>query len=160
MASSIGVVERKRFFGQENDKVVVKWGSTVDGGKISEKYSKNVSGVELIIGPLQLTVTWYKIHHAGDKAMDWDIQNKENSSLTGSEVVLFGCSSAKRTLHHGGFCTTRPLAANGLLNNPWIVCNYEIVSLTTKYLDQYASGTQPARRAAPVAVSLCTKSIA
>ena len=89
MASSIGVVERKSFFGQENDKVVVKWGSTVDGGQIAEKYSKNVSGVELIIDPLQLTVTWYKIHHPREQAMDWDIQNKENSSLTGSEVVLF-----------------------------------------------------------------------
>ena len=33
--------------------------------------------------PLQLTVTWYKIRHAGEQATHWDIQNKENSSLTG-----------------------------------------------------------------------------
>ena len=33
--------------------------------------------------PLQLTVTWYKIRHAGDQTTHLDIQNKENSSLTG-----------------------------------------------------------------------------
>ena len=33
---------------------------------------------------LQLTVTWYKIHHAGEQVTHWDILNKENSSsLTG-----------------------------------------------------------------------------
>ena len=35
------------------------------------------------MGPLQLTVTWYKIRHAGEQAAHWDIQNKENSNLTG-----------------------------------------------------------------------------
>ena len=33
--------------------------------------------------PLQLTVTWYKIRHAREQATHWDIQNKENSNLTG-----------------------------------------------------------------------------
>ena len=35
------------------------------------------------MGPLQLTVTWYKVHHAGEQVAHWDIQNKENLSLTG-----------------------------------------------------------------------------
>ena len=34
------------------------------------------------MGPLQLAVTWYKIHHAGERATHWDIQNKENSNLS------------------------------------------------------------------------------
>ena len=32
------------------------------------------------MGPLQLAVTWYKIRHAGDQAVHWDIQNKATSS--------------------------------------------------------------------------------
>ena len=37
--------------------------------------------VLLCNGPsLQLTVTWYKIHHAGTQATHWDIQNKATSS--------------------------------------------------------------------------------
>ena len=32
-------------------------------------------------GPLQLAVTWYKIRHAVEQAMHWDIQNKENANL-------------------------------------------------------------------------------
>ena len=37
-----------------------------------------------ILGPLQLHValTWYKIHHAGEQATHWDIQNKENANLS------------------------------------------------------------------------------
>ena len=34
------------------------------------------------MGPLQLAVTWYKIHHAGEQATHWDIQNKENANLS------------------------------------------------------------------------------
>ena len=34
------------------------------------------------MGSLQLTVTWYKIHLAGEQATHWDILNKENSSET------------------------------------------------------------------------------
>ena len=33
-----------------------------------------------IMGPLQLAVTWYKIRHAGEQAVHWDIQNKATSS--------------------------------------------------------------------------------
>ena len=33
-------------------------------------------------GPLQLAVTWYKIHHAGEQATHWNIQNKENANLS------------------------------------------------------------------------------
>ena len=29
---------------------------------------------------LQLTVTWYKIRHAGEQATHWDVQNKENAN--------------------------------------------------------------------------------
>ena len=34
------------------------------------------------MGPLQLAVTWYKIHHAGEQATHWDIHNKENANLS------------------------------------------------------------------------------
>ena len=27
--------------------------------------------------PLRLTVSWYRIHHAGEQATHWDIQNKK-----------------------------------------------------------------------------------
>ena len=36
----------------------------------------------ITMGPLQLAVTWYKIHHAGEQATHWDIQNKENANLS------------------------------------------------------------------------------
>ena len=39
--------------------------------------------VALEMGPLQLTVTWYKIRHSREQATLWAIQNKENSNLTG-----------------------------------------------------------------------------
>ena len=29
------------------------------------------------MGLLQLTVTWYRIHHGGEQATHWDIQNKQ-----------------------------------------------------------------------------------
>ena len=32
------------------------------------------------MGSLQLAVTWYKIRHAGEQAVHWDIQNKVTSS--------------------------------------------------------------------------------
>ena len=32
------------------------------------------------MGHLQLAVTWYKIRHAGEQAVHWDIQNKATSS--------------------------------------------------------------------------------
>ena len=37
-------------------------------------------GLNFGMGPLQLTVTWYKIHHTGEQATHWDTQNKETSS--------------------------------------------------------------------------------
>ena len=36
--------------------------------------------VTLGMGPLQLAVTWYKIRHAGEQAVHWDIQTKATSS--------------------------------------------------------------------------------
>ena len=60
--------------------------------------------------------TRYKIHHAGEQATHWDIQNKENSSLTGrSHFVLDASCSAQLALQHGRFCTMWPLAAKGPL---------------------------------------------
>ena len=38
--------------------------------------------VQPSMGPLQLAVTWYKIHHAGEQAPQWDIHNKENANLS------------------------------------------------------------------------------
>ena len=34
------------------------------------------------MGPLQPMITWYRIHHAGEQATHWDIQNKENANLS------------------------------------------------------------------------------
>ena len=34
------------------------------------------------IGPLQDTITWYKIRHTGTQTSHWDIQNKEGLSLS------------------------------------------------------------------------------
>ena len=33
-----------------------------------------------LMDPLQLAVTWYKIRHAGEQAVHWDIRNKATSS--------------------------------------------------------------------------------
>ena len=38
------------------------------------------------MGPLQLAVTWYKIRHAGEQAVHWDIQNKATSS---KQICIF-----------------------------------------------------------------------
>ena len=37
-------------------------------------------GQQAIMAPLQRAVTWYKIRHAGEQAVHWDIQNKATSS--------------------------------------------------------------------------------
>ena len=39
-----------------------------------------ISAAVSVMGPLQLAVTWYKIRHAGEQAVHWDIQNKATSS--------------------------------------------------------------------------------
>ena len=41
-----------------------------------------VMGKVSVMGPLQLAVTWYKIRHAGEQAVHWDIHNKENANLS------------------------------------------------------------------------------
>ena len=38
--------------------------------------------IPVAMGPLQLAVTWYKIHHAGEQTTHWDIHNKENANLS------------------------------------------------------------------------------
>ena len=40
----------------------------------------NLIDIETSMGPLQLAVTWYKIRHAGEQAVHWDIHNKATSS--------------------------------------------------------------------------------
>ena len=46
------------------------------------------------IGPLHDPVTWYKITHAGEQVAQWDFQNKDRLSWTGTtcfvlEVLLW-----------------------------------------------------------------------
>ena len=57
------------------------------------------------MGPLQLAVTWYKIRHAGEQAVHWDIQNKATSSrqiciFFVLDVPVRACSPAWRILYH------------------------------------------------------------
>ena len=56
------------------------------------------------IRPLQLAVTWYKIHLAGEQAKHWGIQNKENNSSVagGSRLVS---DVPVRNFQQGEFCT-------------------------------------------------------
>ena len=64
------------------------------------------------MGPLQLAVTWYKIRHAGEQAVHWDIQNKATSSR--QICIFFVLDVPVRSLlsSMGDFV---PLAAKGLL---------------------------------------------
>ena len=48
-----------------------------------------------LMGPLQLKIAWYKIHHAGEQATHWDIQNKENANAQWA-----ACSPAWRIVCH------------------------------------------------------------
>ena len=57
------------------------------------------------MGPLQLAVTWYKIRHAGEQAVHWDIQNKATSSrqiciFFVLDVPVRSLLSARRILYH------------------------------------------------------------
>ena len=49
------------------------------------------------IGPLQDTITWYKIRHTGMQTVHWDIQNKEDSRL--SDLSRFVLDVPVRCLH-------------------------------------------------------------
>ena len=58
-----------------------------------------------IMGPLQLAVTWYKIHHAGEQATHWDIKNKKMQIYLDEVALLWmsqwtACSPAWRILYH------------------------------------------------------------
>ena len=46
-------------------------------GEVWSKYR-----LPLPIGPLQDAITWYKIRHTGTQTAHWDIQNKEDLSLS------------------------------------------------------------------------------
>ena len=60
------------------------------------------------MGLLQLTVTRYKIHRAGEQATHWDIQEKKNQIWL-DEVAFLECPSAQLALQHGpGFCAMWP----------------------------------------------------
>ena len=50
------------------------------------------------MGPLQLAVTWYKIHHAGEQATHWDIQKKENCKFVLMKSLCSGCPSGQLAL--------------------------------------------------------------
>ena len=50
--------------------------------KKKRKEKKNLSISIIVMGLLQLAVTWYKIHHAGEQATHWDNQTKENANLS------------------------------------------------------------------------------
>ena len=55
------------------------------------------------IGPLQLTIAWYKNRRAGEQTANWGIQNERILSC----VALFRVSQShgQFALQHGGFCT-------------------------------------------------------
>ena len=67
-----------------------------------------LSGVRVsgLMGPLQLMVTWYKTHLAGEQVAHLDIQNKATSSSTNFNFSLFwmlqcvACSPARWILYH------------------------------------------------------------
>ena len=40
----------------------------------------NFSFYYIIMGPLQLTVKWYRIHQAGEQATHWDNNNNNNNN--------------------------------------------------------------------------------
>ena len=67
-----------------------------------ESVSKERPQVISPIGPLQLTITWYKNRHVGEQTAHWDLQNKRILS----KVALFWlsqwavCSPAWRFLYH------------------------------------------------------------
>ena len=52
--------------------------------------------------PLQLTVTWYKEHLAGEQATHWGIQNKEKS-FDWMKSLCFLCPSVELALQQGVF---------------------------------------------------------
>ena len=92
------------------------------------------------MGHLQLMVTWYKIYHVGEQATHWDIQNKENSSLTGSEVALFWmwgpsaqtCSPVWRILYH-------VIVSSITLESVTIEVSYRSNGLTKMSIDLFIS---------------------
>ena len=49
------------------------------------------------MGPLQDTITWYKIRHTKTQTVHWDIQNLN--------LLRFECPSAQFAFQDGGFCT-------------------------------------------------------
>ena len=52
--------------------------------------------IGLVMGPLQLTVTWYRIRHAGEQATHWDILDKATTSS--SNCIFFVLDAPVRSL--------------------------------------------------------------
>ena len=56
------------------------------------------------MGHLQLTVTWYKIRHAGKQATHWDHTKQRKFKFDGMKSLCFGCPSAQLALQHSSVC--------------------------------------------------------
>ena len=57
------------------------------------------------MGPLQLTVTWYKKHLAEEQATRWDIKKQSDCIQSNLNFLCFGCPSAQLALNQGVFRT-------------------------------------------------------
>ena len=71
-----------------------------------------------IIGPLQDTITWYKIRHTGTQTAHWDIQNKDDLSL--SDLSRFVLDVPVRSLRTS-MADFASYPGKGLLLNIYIV---------------------------------------
>ena len=70
------------------------------------------------MGCLQLSVTWYKVSHAGGQALLWDIQNKGKSSMTGESRFVLDVPARCLPSSEVSLRTMWPSAANGPLSFP------------------------------------------
>ena len=76
---------RKLYLSASSYVNVTIWNSSFEAQpfNLSTNYSahrKSPVKPRSLMDPLQLAVTWYKIRHAGEQAVHWDIQNKATSS--------------------------------------------------------------------------------
>ena len=77
------------------------------------RYRRRRGCLRSLIGLLQLTITWYKIRHAGAQVHYYSrtgtSKQRQKSSFTGSGlfVLMSQCgNNNKLALQHGGVCTT------------------------------------------------------
>ena len=76
------------------------------------------------MGPLQLAVTWYKIRHAGEQAVHWDIQNKATSS---SQICI---------LYHVTASCKGPIACSKLIRQ-WAIRTRMLITLAARVKIKY-----------------------